>query len=82
MVFAAALTWVIQWFILSLLVYCFYRACPLFWLSFHGPIGEMFLHKTSPALYRAMGIFLPLITNKLRHFRFCYYGCAELLQLH
>ena len=24
---------------------------------------EMFLHKTSPALYKAMGIFLPLITT-------------------
>jgi electron transport complex protein RnfA len=30
---------------------------------------EIILKKVSPALYQALGVFLPLITTKLRHFR-------------
>ena len=35
---------------------------------------EMFLHKTSPGLYRAMGIFLPLITTNCAILGFAIMG--------
>lgn len=64
MVVAAAATWLIQWFILEPFGLPFLQNMSfILVIASMVQLVEMFLHKTSPALYRAMGIFLPLITT-------------------
>ena len=64
MTLAAVITWLINHFILIR-----YNLPFLEYVSFILVIAslvqivEMFIHKTSPALYRALGIYLPLITT-------------------
>ncbi len=64
MVVASTVSWLIQHFILEPfgLPYLQYVAFILVIASM-VQLVEMFLHKTSPTLYRSMGIFLPLITT-------------------
>ncbi|HHT69575.1 MAG TPA: electron transport complex subunit RsxA [Firmicutes bacterium] len=64
MVVAAAATWLIQWFILEPFGLPFLQNMSfILVIASMVQLVEMFLHKTSPGLYRAMGIFLPLITT-------------------
>lgn len=64
MVVAAAATWLIQWFILEPFGLPFLQNVAfILVIASMVQLVEMFLHKTSPGLYRAMGIFLPLITT-------------------
>lgn len=64
MVVTAAATWLIQWFILEPLGLPFLQNMAfILVIAAMVQLVEMFLHKTSPGLYRAMGIFLPLITT-------------------
>ncbi len=64
MVVASAATWLIQWFILEPFGLPFLQNMSfILVIASMVQLVEMFLHKTSPSLYRAMGIFLPLITT-------------------
>jgi electron transport complex protein RnfA len=64
MVVTAALTWLLQWYVLEPFGLPFLQT-PVFILVIASMVQlvEMFLHKTSPGLYRALGIYLPLITT-------------------
>lgn len=64
MVVSAAATWLIQTFLLEPLGLPFLQTMA-FILAIASIVQfvEMFLHKTSPGLYKAMGIFLPLIAT-------------------
>ena len=64
MVVASAVTWLIQWFILEPFGLPFLQNMAfILVIASMVQLVEMFLHKTSPGLYQAMGIFLPLITT-------------------
>lgn len=64
LVIAAAASWVIQHFILEPFNLPFLQTTAfILVIAAMVQLVEMFLHKTSPGLYRAMGIFLPLITT-------------------
>lgn len=64
MVVASAATWLIQWFILEPFGLPFLQNVAfILVIASMVQLVEMFLHKTSPSLYRSMGIFLPLITT-------------------
>ncbi|NMA60681.1 MAG: electron transport complex subunit RsxA [Firmicutes bacterium] len=64
MVVASAATWLIQWFLLEPFGLPFLQNMAfILVIASMVQLVEMFLHKTSPGLYRAMGIFLPLITT-------------------
>lgn len=64
MVVASAATWLIQWFLLEPFGLPFLQNVAfILVIASMVQLVEMFLHKTSPGLYRAMGIFLPLITT-------------------
>lgn len=64
MVVASAATWLIQTFILDAFGLPFLQTVAfILVIASVVQLVEMFLHKTSPSLYRAMGIFLPLITT-------------------
>ena len=64
MVVAAAVTWLIETFILQPFGLPFLQTMAfILVIAALVQLVEMFLHKTSPALYKAMGIFLPLITT-------------------
>src|SRR5690554_6232654 len=64
MVVAAAVTWLIETFILQPFGLPFLQTLSfILVIASMVQLVEMFLHKTSPGLYRAMGIFLPLITT-------------------
>ena len=64
MVVASAVTWLIQWFILDPFGLPFLQNVAfILVIASMVQLVEMFLHKTSPGLYRSMGIFLPLITT-------------------
>ncbi len=65
MVVASAATWLIQTFILDAFGLPFLQTVAfILVIASVVQLVEMFLHKTSPpGLYRAMGIFLPLITT-------------------
>ncbi|HHU62037.1 MAG TPA: electron transport complex subunit RsxA [Natronincola sp.] len=64
MVVASAATWLIQTFILQPFGLPFLQNMAfILVIAAMVQLVEMFLHKTSPGLYRAMGIFLPLITT-------------------
>jgi electron transport complex protein RnfA len=75
MVVAAAVTWIIQWFILEPLGLPFLQTLSfILVIAAMVQLVEMFLHKTSPGLYRAMGIFLPLITTNCAILGFAIMG--------
>ena len=64
MVVASAATWLIQWFVLEPFGLPFLQNVAfILVIASMVQLVEMFLHKTSPGLYRSMGIFLPLITT-------------------
>ncbi|NMB02232.1 MAG: electron transport complex subunit RsxA [Firmicutes bacterium] len=64
MVVAAAATWLIETFILVPFGLPFLQNVAfILVIASMVQLVEMFLHKTSPGLYRALGIFLPLITT-------------------
>ena len=64
MVVASAATWLIERFILEPFGLPFLQTMSfILVIASLVQLVEMFLHKTSPALYKAMGIFLPLITT-------------------
>lgn len=64
MVVSSAATWLANSFILEPFGIPFLRNMAfILIIAALVQLVEMFLHKTSPALYRAMGIFLPLITT-------------------
>lgn len=64
MVVAAAVTWLIEHFILAPLGLPFLQTMAfILVIAALVQLVEMFIHKTSPGLYKAMGIFLPLITT-------------------
>ena len=64
MTLAASVTWVIYHFILIRFGLPFLQyAAFIIVIASLVQIVEMFMRKTSPALYRALGIYLPLITT-------------------
>ncbi|MFY9494349.1 MAG: electron transport complex subunit RsxA [Limnochordia bacterium] len=64
MVVAAAVTWLIETFLLQPMGLPFLQNMAfILTIASIVQLVEMFLHKTSPGLYQAMGIFLPLITT-------------------
>ena len=65
MVMASSATWVFYYFILKPLGVGEFLYIPAFILVIAGLVQfvEMYLRKYVPALYRAMGIYLPLITT-------------------
>jgi electron transport complex protein RnfA len=65
MVMASTATWVVWEFILDPLGVGEFLYIPAFILFFASLVQfvEMYLRKASPVLYRAMGIYLPLITT-------------------
>lgn len=64
MVVAAAATWLIQTFILEPFGLPFLQSMAfILTIASIVQLVEMFLHKTSPGLHKAMGIYLPLITT-------------------
>jgi electron transport complex protein RnfA len=64
MTLAASVTWVIYHFILLRFGLPFLQyASFIIVIASLVQIVEMFIRKTSPALYRALGIYLPLITT-------------------
>lgn len=64
MVVAALATWLVQHLILVPLGLEFLRIVSfILIIAAMVQLVEMFIHKTSPALYDAMGIYLPLITT-------------------
>ena len=64
LVVSAAVTWLIEHFILGPLSIPFMQTTAfILVIAALVQLVEMFLHKTSPGLYKAMGIFLPLITT-------------------
>jgi len=64
MTLAASVTWVIYHFILVRFGLPFLQyAAFIIVIASLVQIVEMFMRKTSPALYRALGIYLPLITT-------------------
>lgn len=64
MVVASAATWLIQHFILAPFDLPFLQNVAfILVIASMVQLVEMFLHKTSPNLYKAMGIYLPLITT-------------------
>lgn len=64
MTMAAAVTWVIYHFVLLRFGLPFLQYVSfIIVIASLVQIVEMFLRKTSPALYRALGIYLPLITT-------------------
>ena len=61
---SSAATWLIERFILEPFGLPFLQTMSfILVIASLVQLVEMFLHKTSPALYKAMGIFLPLITT-------------------
>lgn len=64
MVVSALVSWLIQHFILVPLSLEYLQIVAfILVIASLVQLVEMFLHKSSPGLYRAMGIFLPLITT-------------------
>lgn len=64
MVVSSAATWLVNRFVLETFGLPFLQNMSfILIIAAMVQLVEMFLHKTSPALYRAMGIFLPLITT-------------------
>ncbi|NLY10830.1 MAG: electron transport complex subunit RsxA [Firmicutes bacterium] len=64
MVVASTVTWLIQHFILAPFGIEYLQTVAfILTIASLVQLVEMFLHKASPALYRALGIYLPLITT-------------------
>ena len=64
MTLAASVTWIIYHFILARFGLPFLQyASFIIVIASLVQVVEMFIRKTSPALYRALGIYLPLITT-------------------
>ncbi|MFC1703951.1 electron transport complex protein RnfA [Candidatus Omnitrophota bacterium] len=64
MTLSATITWLVYRFILVPFNVTYLRTiCFILVIASFVQFAEMFIQKTSPALYRALGIYLPLITT-------------------
>ena len=64
MVMASAITWVVQYYVLNPFGLEYLRTIAfILVIASLVQLVEMFLQKSIPALYRSLGIFLPLITT-------------------
>ena len=62
--FAGAITWMVEWYVLVPLELEYLRTIAfILVIAALVQFVEIVLQKTAPALYRALGIFLPLITT-------------------
>ena len=62
--FAGAITWVVQWYLLVPLDLEYLRTIAfILVIAALVQLVEIVLQKTAPVLYKALGIFLPLITT-------------------
>ena len=64
MVISSAITWAVyQWLLVPLKITYLYIIAFILVIAAFVQLVEMFLQKSVPALYRALGIYLPLITT-------------------
>ena len=81
MTMASITTWLIQRFILDAFNLPFLQNVVfILVIAALVQLVEMFLQKTSPALYQALGIFPAIDHNQLRHFGAGYLGSDQWLQ--
>jgi electron transport complex protein RnfA len=64
MTLSSAVTWAVyEWILVPLDITYLYIVAFILVIASFVQLVEMFLQKTAPALYRALGIYLPLITT-------------------